>query len=257
MSGPAPRAVHGEEPQPRRAQPVEVRVGVGHQFVRGLGRGVQRTRTVDALRFGKRRRRRIAVDRRRTRVHQVFDAAMPAQLQHVDEADQVAVDVGVRILERVAHAGLRGEMDHAAEAVLVEQRFERRRDPCRSSSRDLDVGAQRGDAIALELRIVVVVEVVQADDVRAARAQFAAGVGADETGGAGDEDGVRRFGHGVRSSASQKLPQPSREAVQTASRHCDNLLGLAAQPFEHAVQRVQVGVVDHQPALAARARAAR
>ena len=94
----APRAVHGEEAQAGRAQAVQVRVGVRHQFVRGLGRGVQRARLVDALVFGERRRRRIAIHRRRTRIHQVLHAAMPAQFEHVDEADQVAVDVGVRIV---------------------------------------------------------------------------------------------------------------------------------------------------------------
>ena len=113
MSGPAPGAIDGEETQAGRAQAVEVRVGVRDQFVRGLGRRVQRARLVDALVLGERRRRRIAIHRRRTRIHQVLDAAMPAQLDQVDEADQVAVDIGVRMGQRIAHAGLRGEVDHA------------------------------------------------------------------------------------------------------------------------------------------------
>ena len=50
-------------------------------------------------------------------------------------------------------------------------------------------GHKRRDAIALELRIVVVVEVVEADDGVATRLQRAADVGTDESGGAGDEDG--------------------------------------------------------------------
>ena len=34
-------------------------------------------------------------------------AAVAAQLEHVAEADQVALHVGIRVLQRVAHAGLR------------------------------------------------------------------------------------------------------------------------------------------------------
>ena len=51
---------------------------------------------------------------------------MPAGLQHIDEADEVGVDVGVRILERIAHAGLRREMDDALRRELARTaRFER------------------------------------------------------------------------------------------------------------------------------------
>ena len=41
----------------------------------------------------------------------------------LQEADQVAVDVGLGVLERIAHAGLRGEMDHPVEPLRVEQRL--------------------------------------------------------------------------------------------------------------------------------------
>ncbi len=44
-----------------------------------------------------------------------------AALKDVDEADQVAVDVGMRILDRVAHTGLGGQVDHLVELFLGEQ----------------------------------------------------------------------------------------------------------------------------------------
>jgi hypothetical protein len=46
---------------------------------------------------------------------------MPAALQHVHEADEVAVDVGMRVLQRIAHAGLRRQVDHAVEALAGKQ----------------------------------------------------------------------------------------------------------------------------------------
>ena len=52
----------------------------------------------------------------------MLDAVVPAALEHVQRADDVAVDVGVRVLERVAHARLRGEVDHALELLAREQR---------------------------------------------------------------------------------------------------------------------------------------
>jgi hypothetical protein len=46
-----------------------------------------------------------------------------ATLQHVDEAFDVRINVGVRILQRIANAGLRGEMDDHAETVLSQEQL--------------------------------------------------------------------------------------------------------------------------------------
>ena len=50
----------------------------------------------------------------------MLDAVVPAALEDVEEADEVAVDVGVRVGQRVAHAGLRGQVDHALGALARE-----------------------------------------------------------------------------------------------------------------------------------------
>jgi hypothetical protein len=47
---------------------------------------------------------------------------VPAALEDVQEADDVRVDVGVRVDQRVAHAGLRREVDHAIEPLTRKQR---------------------------------------------------------------------------------------------------------------------------------------
>lgn len=44
-----------------------------------------------------------------------------AGLEHIEEADEVALEVGARVLDGVADARLGGEVHHDVEAVLGEQ----------------------------------------------------------------------------------------------------------------------------------------
>jgi hypothetical protein len=46
-----------------------------------------------------------------------------AAFEDVHEADEVAVHIGVRILQRIAHAGLGGQVDDAVELLGGEERF--------------------------------------------------------------------------------------------------------------------------------------
>ena len=96
--------------------------------------------------------------------------------------------VGGRIDERVAHAGLRSQVQHFFEAGRGEEARDR-----------VDVGdverleAEAGrrlqlrEPIVLEAHVVVVVQVVDADDVFASCEQRLAGEEADEAGASGDE----------------------------------------------------------------------
>jgi hypothetical protein len=94
--------------------------------------------------------------------------------------------------DRISHAGLRGEIDHAVRCDVLEQR--RQAVAIGQVQRaDVDIRTQRRDPVALELRIVVVVEVVQADDGIATRTQRAADLGTNEAGCAGNEDGHGRI----------------------------------------------------------------
>ena len=42
---------------------------------------------------------------------------MAAALQDVQKTDQIRIGIGVRILDRLAYAGLRCEVDHGVELV--------------------------------------------------------------------------------------------------------------------------------------------
>ena len=45
-------------------------------------------------------------------------AGMPTAFQHIHKPDQISVDISMRIDQRMAHAGLRSEMDDAREAMM-------------------------------------------------------------------------------------------------------------------------------------------
>src|SRR5688500_1821057 len=114
---------------------------------------------------------------------------MTAALQDVQRSGQVAVGVGVRVLDRVAYARLRREVHDALVCALRERRFHGR------SVREVDsleaeslLRLEPGEAGLLERGVVVRVEVVEADDFIAARQQAFGDVVADETGGTRDKD---------------------------------------------------------------------
>ena len=118
--------------------------------------------------------------------------AVAGELEQVEMADQVGPDIGVRIVERVADARLRGEMDDAVEferrssaplsaaSSAKSTSSKREASPCRAQSRR-PVPLQRGR--------VIIVEIVDADDAVAAAEQARGDMIADEAGGAGDEQG--------------------------------------------------------------------
>ncbi len=102
----------------------------------------------------------------------MLDAAVPARFEDVDEADEIALDVRVRILDRIAHAGLRGEIDHALGLEVGERALHRgaifERGAHEAETR---LRRQAREPRFLELRIVVRVEVVVAEHFVAARQQ--------------------------------------------------------------------------------------
>lgn len=122
---------------------------------------------------------------------------MPTCLQQVIEADDVAFNIHIRVIDAVAYACLGCQVDHDVEMVLLEDRVDERF--VADGSFDKDVLHQRGgcngiDPIQpplLKAHLVVVVHVVKRDD-------YARSEGSEETNhkicsnepwGAGYEDG--------------------------------------------------------------------
>ena len=119
----------------------------------------------------------------------MLDAVVAAAFEQVGEADDVGLHVGVRILQRVAHAGLRGEVDDGVEVALLEQVLHHHAvGDVVLEEAEVGVGLELFQPRQLQGRVVVVVEVVDADDFVAALQQDLCDVHADKPGGAGEQD---------------------------------------------------------------------
>lgn len=190
--GPAHGTVHGEEAQAGRRDGEELGVGGGHELVGLLGGGVERHRRVHAVLLGERHLLVAAVDRAGAGVDEVLDRVVAAGLEHVEEADEVALEVGTRILDGVAHARLGGEVHHDVEAVLGEQALDEggvAQVAAHEGEAAVGVGlGQHAQARVLDAGVVVAVEVVEADDcVIGLLEQLLDEEGTDEAGRSGDE----------------------------------------------------------------------
>ena len=85
-------------------------------------------------------------------------------------------------------ARLRGQVDHRTRLDLFEQGLQP--GPVGQVQRaDIDLRAQRRDPVALDLRVVVIVVVVQPHHRLAGSGQGLAGMGTDKTGSAGNKNG--------------------------------------------------------------------
>ncbi len=144
---------------------------------------------IDILIDGERHVRIGAVDRTRRCVHQVLDAVVAASFDDVQKAGHVAVDVNMRIFDRIAHARLSGEMNHAVEFLGREQGLDAAAiGQIQLYEAKILVLPQYVEPRSLEARIVIVVQVVEPDDLIAARQQPLRHEKSDESGGAGDQN---------------------------------------------------------------------
>ena len=91
-----------------------------------------------------------------------------AGLEHVEEADEVTLEVGARILDRVADTRLGGEVHNDVEVVLGEQALDEGGvAQVATHEGEAAVGVRLGQhaqARVLDAGIIVAVEVVEADD---------------------------------------------------------------------------------------------
>ncbi len=114
---------------------------------------------------------------------------MTAALENMQRADDIALDIGVRVLNRVANACLCGQVDDLVEPLAGKQLLHRlaigKIDPLHS---EVIVLVEQRRARLLQRRIIVVVEVVDADNHIATLQQRFCGKETDETGGACDEN---------------------------------------------------------------------
>ena len=114
---------------------------------------------------------------------------MAAGLEDVEVADQVGLDVGLGMGQRITHPGLRREMDDAVEIRVRPENLGQRfgRGDIGAHETEAGPGLQALDPRLFERRIVIVVEIIDTDDLVAACEQTFGHVVTDETGGAGNQ----------------------------------------------------------------------
>ena len=125
------------------------------------------------------------------------ESRQPArQLEHHQVAHHVGLDVDIGIDQRMTHAGLRGQMDDAIDVGMPlgqpENSLPGRR--CRPRGSEALVLAQGLQARELQHRVVVVAEIVDAEDRFAPRQQCPRDVRTDEAGGTGYKNGHGHWG---------------------------------------------------------------
>lgn len=115
-----------------------------------------------------------------------------AGLEHIEESDEVALEVGARVLDGVADARLGGEVHHDIEAVLGEQALDEgciAQVAAHEGEAAVGVGlGQHAQARVLDAGVVIAVKVVETDDgVIGLLEQLLDEERADEAGRSGDE----------------------------------------------------------------------
>ena len=113
----------------------------------------------------------------------MLDAVAAAAFEDMAEADEVGIEIGLRILDREAHAGLGAEMDDALETALGEE-------PGHAVAvgevelfeAEAVMAVEAGEPGLLQSGIVVIVEIVDADDLVAAFEQNPGCLVTDEAG---------------------------------------------------------------------------
>lgn len=123
----------------------------------------------------------------------MLDRVVTAGLKDVEEADEVALEVGARVIDGVADARLSGKVHNDVEAVLSEQALDEggvAQVAAHEGEAAVCVGlSQHAEARLLDAGVVVAVEVVEADDgVVGGLQKLLYQESADEAGRAGDED---------------------------------------------------------------------
>src|SRR3974390_3400952 len=99
-----------------------MRIGMRHQLIRLLRRAVETERMIDIVRGGERHFSMGAVERRRGSIEEMATVVVAATFQNIAEADEIGIDIGVWIDQRVANARLRREGYNKGKPMLAKKR---------------------------------------------------------------------------------------------------------------------------------------
>ncbi len=132
---PAGRTVHGEEAQAGAGDIVQLAVAMRHELVTLLGGGIEGDGIVHPVVGAERHLLVAAIDAGGAGVDQVLDTlvarffallrmtvlGVPARLQDVVKANDVALDIDIRILDAVAHTRLSSKVYYNVKLIFFKQ----------------------------------------------------------------------------------------------------------------------------------------
>ena len=95
----APRSVHSKKAQSCSRQPIQMAIGMSHQFVGLLGGRIETHRVIHRLLLMKRQVAIATIYRATRGIHQVLHSMITTSLKDVTEAHQIGLNVGRRILQ--------------------------------------------------------------------------------------------------------------------------------------------------------------
>ena len=167
---PACRAIHRKEPKARGRNVVKLGICMRQELI-GLFGGRVETHGVVHLVIGAKGHLLVpAVNGGAGGVNQVLHGVVAAGLKDVVEADEVALDVNVGMVDAVAHAALGSKVHDNVKVMLRKKAVDQGLVANGTLDENL-VGfgclcslLDEGEAVFLELRIVIVVHVVEAYD---------------------------------------------------------------------------------------------
>ena len=185
---PAGGTINGEEPQSRGGNIIELAVGMGQQFIGLLGGRIQGNRIIHLLIGGIGHFFVGTIDTGGAGVHQMLHRTMPACLQNVVKADDIGLDISIRIGDGIANTRLGRQVHHHLRMEFFKN-IRNQNFICQIPLDKLETGilGQFCQTILFQSNIVVIIDTVQANntDIFNGFKQPLGQIGADKAGSAG------------------------------------------------------------------------
>ena len=171
-------------------------IGMREQFVGAFGGGIKRDGLFHRIVHRKRRLGVAAIDRRRAGIDKMLQAFQPArQFQHHYLAHDIAGHIGIRIDQGIAYPCLGRQMDDAVQMgmLLCQRQHAFAVGHIQLVKGKACLFRQTRQPRLFQRDVIVIVEIVDADNPVTACQQCLGNTGTNETGGAGDQN----RGHGT------------------------------------------------------------
>ena len=110
-----------------------------------------------------------------------------AEFQDIEKADQVRLQIGIRVVDAVAHPGLGRQVDDVLHGMAFEDGIELGIVGQVSPVESEVFASKQSQPLLFQAYLIVVIEIVHCDDRTAECEQFSCKMKADETGSTGDK----------------------------------------------------------------------